>query len=154
VRESAVVVQGRGEHQQLVAYVVAAGEVDAETLRAYLRLRVPATTTPDDVRRELAAVDPEPDFPSTSARGLGPRVTHLLRHRLGATALLSNLGLVDGPIESIAMFPACSGPRAVAVGLGSTGTTTTLSLRTRRAEFGAAEHARLLEELGVRLFGQ
>jgi hypothetical protein len=79
-------------------------------------------------------------------------VTHLVRGRLGATALLSNLGLVEGPVESLAMFPACSGPRAVAIGLASTRACTTLSLRTRRAEFDAEEHARLLDDLADRFF--
>ena len=80
------------------------------------------------------AAEPEPDFPETSARGIGPWVTHLLRGRLGATALLSNLGVLEAPgLGSVAMFPATSGPRAVAVGLATAGGTTTLSLRTRRA---------------------
>jgi hypothetical protein len=50
------------------------------------------------------------------------------------------------------MFPACSGPRAVALGLASTAASTTLSLRTRRAEFSAAEHARLLADVADRFF--
>ena len=105
-----------------------------------------------DLRRAIATVDPEPDFPATSARGIGPRVTHLMRGRLGATALLSNLGTVEGAVDSIAMFPACSGPRAVAIGLASTPTTTTLSLRTRRSDFTADEHAGLLSDLAARFF--
>ena len=125
-------------------------EPDRQT--AYLRLRVRADAEPDHVRRALATVDPEPDFPATSARGIGPRITHLMRHRLGATALLSNLGLFDGPVDSIAMFPACSGPRAVAVGLSSTTAATTLALRTRRSDFTADEHASLLSDLGERFF--
>ena len=120
---------------------------------AYLRLRVPVDAEPAQVGRVLASVPPEPDFPATSARGAGPRVTRVLRRRLGATALLSNLGRIDGAIDSVAMFPACSGPRAVAIGLASTSGTTTLSLRTRRVEFTADEHARLLADLGARFFG-
>ena len=68
------------------------------------------------------------------------------------TALLSNLGRIDGPVDSVAMFPACSGPRAAAIGLASTSGSTTLSLRTRRAEFDADEHARLLADLAGRFF--
>ena len=124
----------------------------ADRHTAYLRLRVRVDTEVDEVRRALAAVDPEPDFPATSARGVGPLVAHLLRRRLGATALLSNLGEVEGPLDSIAMFPACSGPRAAAIGLASTSGSTTLSLRTRRAEFDAHEHARLLDDLAGRFF--
>ena len=113
---------------------------------------MPADAEVDEVRRALAAVDPEPDFPGdVGARGR-PRVAHLLRRRLGATALLSNLGRIDGPVDSVAMFPACSGPRAVAIGLASTSGSTTLSLRTRRAEFDADEHARLLADLAGRFF--
>ena len=125
-------------------------EADRQT--AYLRLRVPADAEPDYVRRALTAVVPEPDFPATSVRGIGPRVAHLLRRRLGATALLSNLGEIEGPVDSIAMFPACSGPRAVAVGLASTPSSTTLSLRTRRADFTAEEHAGLLVDLAASFF--
>jgi hypothetical protein len=124
----------------------------ADRQTAYVRLRVPVGATLSQVQRALAAADPEPDFPTTSAGGIGPRVMHVLRHRLGATAVLSNLGRVAGPVDSIAMFPACSGPRAVAIGLGSTTSTTTLSLRTRRSEFSSDEHARLLADLAVRFF--
>jgi hypothetical protein len=150
---------GRRGHEGLPLLVVGASrrastlpEPDRQT--AYLRIRVPVGAAPGEVRRALAAAAPEPDFPATSARGLGPWVTHLVRRRLGATALLSNLGRVDGPVESVAMFPACSGPRAVAIGLASTQSCSTLSLRTRRAEFSADEHARLLDELADRFFGQ
>ncbi len=125
-------------------------EADRQT--AYLRLRVSPGASPAAVRAALAEVDPEPDFPATSARGVGPRVTHLLRRRLGATALLSNLGLVEGAVESVAMFPACSGPRAVAIGLASTAHTTTVSLRTRRAEFDSSAHADLLADLAEAFF--
>jgi len=125
-------------------------EADRQT--AYLRLRMPVGTELGEVRRAVATMDPEPDFPATSARGIGPRLTHLMRSRLGATALLSNLGGIEGPVDSIAMFPACSGPRAVAIGLASTPSTTTLSLRTRRSEFTADEHAGLLSDLAARFF--
>ena len=125
-------------------------EADRQT--AYLRLRVQDGDGPDHVRRNLAVVVPEPDFPATSVRGIGPRVAHLLRRRLGATALLSNLGPIEGAVDSVAMFPACSGPRAVALGLASTASTTTLSLRTRRTDFTGDEHAGLLAELAERFF--
>jgi hypothetical protein len=41
----------------------------------------------------------------------------------------------------------------VAIGLGSTASSTTLSLRTRRSEFGEDEHAHLLTDLADRFFG-
>ncbi len=115
---------------------------------AYLRLRAARSATVDDLRSLIAAAEPEPDFPETSARGIGPRVTHLLRGRLGATALLSNLGVLESTgLRSVAMFPATSGPRAVAVGLATAGGTTTVSLRTRRADFAPADGERLLEDI-------
>jgi hypothetical protein len=43
------------------------------------------------------------------------------------------------------MHPVPSGPRAVAVGLASTSSTTTVTLRTRRAEFTPGETEQLLE---------
>lgn len=119
----------------------------------YLRVRAAHDVTEQALRDQIAAADPEPDFPETSARGLGPRVTRLLRNRLGATALLSNLGVVEfggggaAAVESIAMYPATSGPRAVAVGLASTRLSTTVSLRTRRLDFTEAESAALLESI-------
>ena len=62
--------------------------------------------------------------------------------------MLSNLGVLEAPgLRSVAMFPATSGPRAVAVGLATAGGTTTLSLRTRRADFAPADSARLLADI-------
>ena len=120
---------------------------------AYLRLRLGPDVTASTIGGLLAATPPEPDFPETSARGVGPRVVRVLRHRLGATAMLSNLGVVSGPgIESVVMFPASSGPRAVAVGLASTAAATTLSLRTRRRDFTATEHTALLDAVSARLW--
>lgn len=107
---------------------------------AYLRFRVDPRWTREQARAAFAAVEPEPEFPETSARGIGPRVTRLLRNRLGGTAQISNLGVVESPgLEYAAMFPALSGPRALAVGLVTTSTSTSLSLRTRGSEFSAAD---------------
>ncbi|MFB9314862.1 hypothetical protein [Nocardioides plantarum] len=122
---------------------------------AYLRLRArPGGAGRTPLGPAIAGLRPEPDFPETSARGAAPLVVRLLRNRLGSTAMLSNLGLVQGDgVESVAMYPASSGPRSVAVGLASTATTTTVSLRTRRHEFDADEHARLLAGVADRFFG-
>ena len=68
------------------------GELTPDRQTAYLRVRAARSATVPDLRARIAAAEPEPDFPETSARGIGPWVTHLLRGRLGATALLSNLG--------------------------------------------------------------
>ena len=120
---------------------------------AYLRLRVPPGTSRTEVARRLREQPPEPDFPETSAGGVGPWVTGLLRARLGSTATLSNLGAIEAPgVVSVAMYPAVNGPRAVAVGLASTSTSTVLSLRTRRRDLTRPEHEALLGLIASSLF--
>ncbi|WP_193607299.1 hypothetical protein [Nocardioides lijunqiniae] len=120
---------------------------------AYLRLRVGDATDAARLAPAIAALRPEPDFPETSAGGTAPLAVRLLSSRLGATAMLSNLGLVLGQdLVSLSMFPASSGPRSVAVGLASTTATTTLSLRTRRRDFTAEEHAALVGALTDHFF--
>lgn len=124
------------------------GSLAPDRCTAFLRVPLHADATLAEAQAALAAAEPEPDFPETSIGGIGPKVTHLLRGRLGATALLSNLGQLDAPgLDYVAMFPAASGPRAVAVGLATTPTCTSLTLHTRRAEFDEAEHADLLAAL-------
>ena len=121
------------------------GTLAPDRQTAYLRLRLDPAWNRDEVRSAFRAVPPEPEFPETSVGGIGPRVTRLLRSRLGATAQLSNLGVVEGDdLEYAAMFPALSGPRGVAVGLVSTARTTTVSLRTRGTEFGPTDTDQLL----------
>lgn len=111
---------------------------------AYLRLRPARSASTAQVTQELRSTAPEPDFPETAAGGIGPVAARLLRSRLGATALISNLGRVSAQgLRSVAMFPAPSGPRAVALGLATTDHTTTLTLRTQRADFTEAESAAL-----------
>lgn len=119
---------------------------------AFLRVRLHRGWDEDRIRLALSSVPPEPDFPETSMGGLGPRVTRLVRGRLGATALLSNLGRIHAPgLEYVAMFPAASGPRAVAVGLASTDSVTTLTLHTRRNDFTAEEHEKLRVAIALEL---
>jgi hypothetical protein len=132
----------------------APGTLAPDRQTAYLRLRLDAAWDRERLAAEFAGLAPEPDFPETSAGGIGPRITHLLRGRLGATAQLSNLGVVEGSGLSYgAMFPALSGPRAVTVGLVSTATTTTVTLRTRGAEFGPTDAPALLDLIGGALQG-
>lgn len=132
--------------------VEAVPEPDRQT--AYLRLRMRPGLQLADVASQLADLSPEPDFPETSAGGAAPLAIRLLRNRLGATATLSNLGQVDCEgIVSLAMYPASSGVRSVAVGLASTASTTTLSLRTRRRDFTQSEHEALAGVLAERFFG-
>ena len=121
----------------------------------YLRVPLAPGAPEQEVRALLADLHPEPDFPETRAGGVGPLVTRLLRNRLGDTATLSNLGILHGEgLRHAGIFPALSGPQAVGVGVVSTAQTTTLTLRTRRAEFTEEQHRELLrlivEELAAR----
>lgn len=128
------------------------GTLAPDRQTAYLRFRPDPGWGREQVQAAFAELDPEPEFPVTSAGGIGPRVTRLLRARLGATAQLSNLGVIEGDgLDYAAMFPALSGPRGLAVGLVSTARSTTLSLRTRGSEFGPTDTATLLDLILVEL---
>ncbi len=132
-----------------------AGELAADRRTGYLRVPLRLDADEQQVRRSLAELQPEPDFPETSAWGVGPLVTRLLRNRLGSTATLSNVGVLSGAgLRWAGIFPALSGPHAVGIGVASTEHTTTLTLRTRRAEFTEQQHRQLLdlvvEELAAR----
>lgn len=137
--------------------VVGASRRQPETLApdrqtAYLRFPLKREWGLAEVRRQFSLIEPEPDFPETSALGIGPLVTHLLRGRLGATATISNLGIILGDhLVSVSMFPALNGPQAVAIGLASTSRTTTVSLRTRASDFTAEESSRLRAMLETEL---
>ena len=120
---------------------------------AYLRFRVDPGWTTDEVAAAFRGVEPEPDFPETSMLGLAPRLVRPLRNRLGSTAVVSNLGILDGDVEWVSMFPALSGPAAVGIGLATTATRTTLSVRTRAHEFGRPDADDLLESLVARAHG-
>ncbi len=128
------------------------GTVAPDRQTAYLRFRVDPRWTDEEAAAAFAALAPEPDFPETSLRGLGPRLVRPLRNRLGSTAMVSNLGVLDGDVEWLAMFPALSGPAAVSLGLATTATHTTLSVRSRRSEFGRQDAADLLDSLAAQLF--
>lgn len=111
----------------------------------FFRIPLPVRSTYDQVVAAIRAADPEPDFPETSAKGVGPLVTRLLRNRLGYTVNVSNLGVLSAEgLVSGSMYPALAGPMAVGVGLVSTATTSTVSLRMRRSDFTEAEAARLM----------
>jgi hypothetical protein len=113
---------------------------------AYMRLRADDVGSVEAARRLVAATPPEPAFPVRDAGGLGPRVARLLSHRLGATVLVSNLGRVDHPaVESIRFWPVPTGPSGVCLGLASSATTTTLTLRARRGWFGPSAAAALAD---------
>lgn len=113
---------------------------------AYARLPAGEVRSVDQARALMTATPPEPAFPVSDGGGLGPRVTRLLSHRLGATVLVSNLGLVDHPgVLRIRFWPVPTGPAGVCLGLASTSSATTLTLRARRGWFSDQASGRLAD---------
>jgi hypothetical protein len=103
---------------------------------AYARLSADDVRSTEDARALVARTPPEPAFPVSDGGGLWPRIARLLSGRLGATVLVSNLGLVDNPtVEAIRFWPVPTGPAGVCLGLASTPGTTTLTVRARRGWF-------------------
>jgi len=99
--------------------------------------------------RELV---PEPAFPETTVGGVGPAVTKLLGSRLGATALVSNLGRLSGDgVVGAELWPAPSGPAGIAVAAVTAGELTTVTLRMRRGWFTEAETAEFGDHLARQL---
>lgn len=115
--------------------------------------RVPATqTSVAGARRLLHETPPEPAFPETTGAGIGPVVTRALASRLGATALLSNLGVVSGAdLVEMEFWPAAAGPAGVAVGFATVAQTGRLTVRCRRGWFDQAQARHLVEQLAERL---
>jgi hypothetical protein len=151
----------RGGHGDPLLFVGAsrrpAGRPSPDRRTAYLRLRAAAGSAPSDVADALARTAPEPDFPETSWLGVGPLATRVLRDRLGATATISNLGVLKGDgLRSAAMFAASNGPRAVVVGLATAGETTSVPLRTRASDYSVEETDEILDLVatGYRTFSE
>jgi hypothetical protein len=113
---------------------------------AFFRLRLPSDPDSAAVADVLRAQPPEPDFPARSSR-IARLGTRLLASRLGSTFLVSNLGVVAAgdAVRSIAFYPAASGRSGVAFGAATTGDTTTVTVRARRKDFGAAAAGRLAD---------
>lgn len=119
---------------------------DPDRDTAYTRLRVRGVESQSQLAELLARTDPEPDFPVTDARGMGAVLTRLLGSRLGATMLVSNLGMVDGAVVTSASFwPVASGPHGVSLGLVSASGATTVTVRARRGWFGQDDASLLLD---------
>lgn len=113
---------------------------------AYTRLPVVGVTSFVDLAARLVRSEPEPDFPVSDAGGLGPVLIRLLASRLGASLLVSNLGLVDDPrVRAVRFWPVASGPAGVAFGLASTRQTTTVTVRVRNRWFDRSDADRLLD---------
>lgn len=115
---------------------------------AYFRVAVDARWTLQEAEQRLSSLSPEPDFPETSVGGVGPWVTRLFRNRLGGAAVVSNLGLIETEeVEVIRMYPALNGPQAVGIGVVTTAGATSVTLRTRSADFSPEESRDLLNAL-------
>ncbi len=113
---------------------------------AYSRLRVGEVDSLAAMTSLVVGTQPEPDFPVTDAKGLGAVVVRLFASRLGASMLVSNLGLVADPqVTSARFWPVASGPHGVSLGLVSAGGTTTLSARVRRGWFSEDDARKLLD---------
>jgi hypothetical protein len=127
-----------------------AGDTRPDRQTGYVRFRVDPRWDLATTKERFRAVPPEPDFPETSVGGIGPRVIRLMRSRLGSTAQVSNIGVLEAPsLVGAALFPAVSGPWAVSFGAVSTSSRTTLTLRTRAAEFTAQETDELLRRVAA-----
>lgn len=144
--------QPTGSHHRLVMAIAAsrraAGEVltpDRQT--AYLRVVDPRPGDVEGTRAMLSETAPEPDFPSSRVGGFAPLATRALQRRLGSTALISNLGPVEGTvgIRSMAVYPAASGPNGVAIGAMTGGETGMLTLRARRSAFSEDATRQLMD---------
>jgi hypothetical protein len=113
---------------------------------AYSRLIADAVASVDDARALVAATPPEPAFPVSDGRGLGPRAARLISHRLGATVLVSNLGRIDHPVvDEVRFWPVPTGPSGICLGLASTSSTTTLTTRARRGWYSSGAAARMAD---------
>ncbi len=131
------------------------GEYAPDRDTAYLRIPLRHGWDTERVARAIREAEPEPDFPETRAGGIGPWVVRRLKERLGYTANVSNLGLFSGEgIESMAIYPAVNGPRAVGLGLATAAGGATISVRVRRSDFTEEEAQRLLQEIVDRVVAQ
>lgn len=119
---------------------------------AYVRLQADDVVTVGDARAVARDTPPEPEFPLSEGFGVAQLVTKLLGSRLGSTLLVSNLGLVDSPgVQRLELWPAPAGPAGVAIGLASTSSRTTLTVRLRRPWFVEGDEDRFLELLSAQL---
>jgi hypothetical protein len=126
----------------------AAGTFEPNRETAYFRLPFDPDWSRAEFDWHVARLEPEPVFPETTAGGVGPRLAGLLRGRLGATAIISNLGRLGGQqLVSAAMYPAASGPYSVAFGFATTPESSTLTLRTRASDFTDDESSALLDDV-------
>lgn len=79
-------------------------------------------------------------------------MTKLLSSRLGATALVSNIGRLSGDgLVGAQLWPAPSGPAGVAIGAVTVGERSTVTVRMRRGWFDAGQATAFAGALGSEL---
>src|SRR6266540_1297416 len=119
----------------------------------WMRVRVDAWS-PETVRSALraSAVEFGPPVRGPAALAAWP-VARATSRRSGSTALVSNLGRIEGApgLRSLAFWPVAHGRSGVAIGAATVGERTTITLRARRSDFGPGPGARRLEEIARRL---
>ena len=148
---------GGVDEQRVVVAVGASRRPARDPLRpdratAYLRVPVGRVRDLGETAALLAGAVPEPDFPATRGLGAGELVTRALSSRLGATALVSNLGRLSGHgVRHATLWPTASGPAGIAIGLVTVGGSSSLSVRVRRDAFDADAATRLLRLVGSAL---
>jgi hypothetical protein len=128
---------------------------DRPTLRdesAYVRIHIDSGSD-GAIRAALQEATPEPPPPKVPA-AVGTLLRPLSR-RLGSTALVSNLGAVEGlaSLSSLAFWPVAHGRSGVSLGAASVGEMTTLTLRARHADFSRGSAELLLASVAEHLGG-
>lgn len=121
---------------------------------AYVRLDAHTLDDLAAAGEVLAGTQPEPAFPPSEGFGIGPLVTKVLASRLGSTVLVSNLGVVSGSgLMGLEFWPVPAGPAGVTIGLATTPTSSTVTVRVRRPWFDA-DAAERLGDLVAREFSR
>jgi hypothetical protein len=132
--------------------VIAAGasrrpgsEPTLEDASAFLRVRLEAGTE-EEARAALrgAGAATGPGSPGRLAIAAGP-LLGVAAWRVGATLLVSNLGLISGPgVRSAAFYPAAGGRSGLAIGVTGAGDVVTITLRAPRSRSSNDDVERLL----------
>lgn len=112
-----------------------------EDRSAYLRV-APATADAAAMSAAVRGARPQPGPPRRGVLGwLARPATRLLSERMGPTALVSSIGRVgrSAALVSLGFYPVAHGRGGLAVGMATVGDRTTVTVRCRRADFGAED---------------
>jgi hypothetical protein len=127
-------------------------EPTLEDASAFLRVRLDVGSEEETraaLRNAVAAEGPV--APGRLTLAAGP-LLGLAARRVGATLLVSNLGLISGPgIRSVAFYPAAGGRSGLAIGAAGAGELVTITLRAPRSRYSAADVDRLLSAVAAEL---